>query len=117
MSGEALHDRVARNQSRFRETNERIEPSNAAHNWVDPPFADWVCECAREDCSIAVRLTIAEYESVRSEPTRFLVAPSGEHVLPEVEQVVERTDRYWLVEKLGVAGDVSEDLDPRTDGA
>ena len=115
MSADVLQDRVARNQSRFREINERIEPSNAAHNWVDPPYADWVCECAQADCSIAVRLTIGEYESVRSDPAKFLVAPSDEHVIPQVEQIVDRNERYWVVEKVGVAGDVSEELDPRSD--
>ncbi len=110
-----IEDRVARNESQFREINERMEPSNAAHHWVDPPFPDWVCECARTDCSVAVRLTIAEYESVRSDPAHFLIAPSDDHLVPGVEQVVERNERYWVVEKLGHAGDVSEDLDPRTD--
>ena len=115
MGTDLLQDRVARNESRFREINERIEPSNAAHHWVDPPFPDWICECARPDCTVAVRLTIAEYETVRSEAAHFLVAPSDEHVVPEVERVIERTERYWVVEKAGVARDVSEDLDPRTD--
>ena len=32
---------------------------------------------------------------------------------PAVERVVRREDRYWVVEKIGVAGEVSEDLDPR----
>jgi hypothetical protein len=115
MGADVIGDRVARNESRFREINERMEPSNAAHHWVDPPFPDWVCECARTDCSVPVRLTIAEYESVRSDPAHFLVAPSDDHFVPGVEQVVERNERYWVVEKLGRAGDVSEDLDPRTD--
>jgi len=108
-------ERAARNESRFREHNERIEAHNAAHHWVDPPFADWVCECARGDCALPVQLTIAEYESVRSEPTRFLVLPSEEHVDAEFERVVERYERYWVVEKVGRAGDVSEELDARTD--
>ena len=115
MSADVLQDRVARNQSRFREINERIEPSNAAHNWVDPPYADWVCECAQPDCCIPVRLTIGEYESVRSDPAKFLVAPSDEHVIQQVEQIVDRNERYWVVEKVGVAGDVIEELDPRSD--
>jgi hypothetical protein len=114
MGADVLQERIARNQSRFRAINERIEPSNAAHTWVDPPFADWVCECAREDCSIAVQLTVGEYETVRSDSARFLVAPGDEHVFPDIEQVVERYDRYWIVEKLEHAGDVSEDLDPRS---
>ena len=50
---------------------------------------------------------------VRAEPTHFLIAPSVEHVAPAVERVVRREDRYWVVEKIGVAGEVSEDLDPR----
>jgi hypothetical protein len=109
-----LSERAAMNESRFREYNEHIEAHNAAHHWVDPPFADWVCECARGDCATPVQLTIAEYESVRSEPTRFLTVPSEEHVFGDIEVIVERHERYWVVEKLGDAGDVSEDLDPRT---
>ncbi len=114
MSIDVQH-RVAKNESHFREVNEFIEPSNAAHHWVNPPFADWVCECAETDCTVPVRLTVAEYENVRSDPAHFLVAPSNEHLKPEVEQVVERNERYWVVEKCGLAGEVSEDLDPRTD--
>jgi hypothetical protein len=109
-----LHDRGALNQSRYREHNERIEPHNRVHYWVDPPMPDWVCECAL-DCSDPVRLTIADYEAVRAEPTHFLVAPSLDHVVEAIENVVVRHDRYWIVEKRGHAGDVSEELDPRDD--
>jgi hypothetical protein len=114
VGGDVLDARAARNESLFREINERIEPSNAAHLWVDPPYADWVCECAREECAVPVQLTVQEYEAVRAEPARFLVAPSEEHVSPDVEHVVTRDDRYWVVEKRGTAGDVSEALDPRS---
>jgi hypothetical protein len=108
--------RVAGNESIFREINERIEASNAAHVWVDPPYADWVCECARESCSMPVQLTVQEYEAVRADPIRFLVAPDEEHVMADVEEVVRRHERYWVVEKRGEAGDISEALDPRSDG-
>ena len=63
----------------------------------------------------AVRLTIAEYEAVRAESTHFLVVPSDEHLSPAVERVVQRNERYWVVEKLGEAAEVSEELDPRVD--
>jgi hypothetical protein len=106
-------ERVARNQARFREYNERIEPHNATHHWVNPPYADWLCECADEECLEPVRLTVAEYESVRGDPAFFLVAPSEDHIFPEVERVVERHERYWVVEKLGEAADVTEALDER----
>jgi hypothetical protein len=109
------YDRAARNQDRFRKYNEDLQPANAAHVWVDPPMPDWVCECANALCSQPVQLSMAEYESVRSDATHFFVAPSREHVVSDVERVVERTDRYWVVEKLGPAGDASEELDDRTD--
>ena len=112
MDSTELEERGARNQSRYREYNERIEPHNRVHNWVDPPMPDWACECSF-DCSEPIRLTIPEYEAVRAEPTHFVVAPSQEHVLEPIENVVARHDRYWIVEKRGHAGDVSEELDPR----
>lgn len=115
---EQLPERAATNQSRFREYNERIEPHNAVHHWVDPPYADWICECASEECTMPARLTVAEYEAVREHPARFLVAPGDDHVIPDVERVVARSERYWVVEKLGDAADMSEALDERErDGA
>jgi hypothetical protein len=108
-------ERAARNEDRFRQLNEEIEPTNAAHAWFDPSMPDWVCECANEDCAQAVTLTVADYEAVRAEPTHFLVAPSAEHVVSGVERVVERHESYWVVEKVGEAGDLAEVLDERTD--
>lgn len=108
-----LPERAAKNQSRFRDYNERIEPHNQVHSWADPPMPDWVCECAFVECVLPVRLTIAEYEAVRADPACFLVAPGDGHVVPEVERVVERHERYWVVEKLGEAAEVSEALDQR----
>jgi hypothetical protein len=35
-------------------------------------------------------------------------------VIPEAEVVVERHERYWLVDKVGVAGAVAERQDPRS---
>jgi len=109
-----LQDRGARNQSRFREYNERIEAHNRATHWVDPPMPDWVCECAH-DCSQPVQMTIPEYEAVRAQPTHFLVAPSPAHVVDEIERVVARHDRYWIVQKEEHAAEVSVALDPRDD--
>lgn len=114
MTNEAqVAERAALNQSRFRAHNERMEATNATRAWVDPPMPDWACECASENCMVAVPLTIAQYEAVRESPTRFLVAPGDEHVVPEVELVVERNERYWVIEKVGDAADVSEALDER----
>jgi hypothetical protein len=103
--------RAAKNEIVLRELNERLE----AHNrWVNRHFSEWVCECADETCAEPVELSIEEYEGVRAEPTRFLVAPSEEHVSPRIEQVVRREERYWVVEKTGVSAELSEELDPRS---
>jgi hypothetical protein len=106
--------RIALNETRLRELNEQLVASNAAHKWADPPFADWTCECGDESCLEPVRLSVEEYDAVRAEPTRFLIAPSREHVAPGIERVVQSEERYWLVEKIGVAAEVSEELDPRS---
>jgi hypothetical protein len=118
MSGNVTDaERAAVNESMLRDHNERIKAHNASHSWVDPPFPDWVCECARDDCREPVRLSIAEYEAVRLNPVHFIVVPSADHVQPEIERVVKSTERYWVIEKLGEAAEVSEVLDPRSDGS
>jgi hypothetical protein len=108
-------ERKAENESRLRQRNEELQAHNAAYNWVDPPYADWLCECGDLDCTAPVQLTVREYESVRDVPTHFLVSPSHDHVEPEIERVVEQNDRYWVVQKLGLAGVVAQELDPRSD--
>jgi hypothetical protein len=104
--------RAAKNQSLFREVNERIEPLNQAFTSINRTN-DFVCECADESCAEMIALSVAEYESVRAAPNRFLVAPGEEHVWDDVERIVEKRDRYWVVEKLGHAAGIAAKLDPR----
>jgi ketosteroid isomerase-like protein len=111
---ELLQDRAARNQALFREYNERLEAMKPTRGGRDRSLTDWVCECADTSCSVPLRLTLEEYESVRTDPTHFLVAPSDDHVVGDVERIVERRDRYWVVEKVGRAAEVSEEFEPRS---
>jgi hypothetical protein len=105
--------RFAKNESRFRDINERIEDANE-----DFPFAfsvdAWICECSNETCAERLQLSVKEYEAVRSNGARFLVAPSDEHVRLEIEDVTEHCDRYWVVEKHGEAAELAERANPRT---
>ena len=102
--------RGARNEVVLRDLNERLE----AHNeWLGERFSEWVCECANDECMTPVELSIEEYERVRAEPTHFVVAPEAQHVDSEIERVVQREQRYWVVEKIGVGAEISEDRDPR----
>lgn len=108
---DALRQRLAANESTFRDVNEAIESGH----W--PGDADarvaFRCECASLGCNTLVEMTVAEYEQVRTNPARFLVIP-GHHV-PDAESVVETAGGYVIVEKRGEAGRVAEQTDPRTE--
>jgi hypothetical protein len=52
-------------------------------------------------------MTTGEYEVVRRGGARFFVAPSDEHVWPDVERVIECRDGYWIVEKMGREQDIT----------
>jgi hypothetical protein len=97
--------RAARNQALFREVNERVQQINDAFESL-LPRGDWVCECADQGCIERLSLTHEEYEAVRANGARFVVAPHMDHFFPEVEAIVERHERYWVVEKVGAAADV-----------
>ena len=86
---------MARNESLFREVNERIKQVNE-HFHTDEE-ADFICECGDDECTEPVGLTLGEYEGVRRRSTLFAVVPG--HVEADVERVVERTGRFVVVEK------------------
>lgn len=106
-------ERVGKNEALFREVNERIMEVSERVVAVDGEATlEFVCECSEEGCSEPVQLTLSEYESIRSEPTHFLVAP-GHVWQPETEWPVRENETYAVVEKTGDAGDVASDKDPR----
>ena len=103
--------RSAKNEVVLRDLNERLKAYPAS---LDQQPSEWVCECADMTCSKSVELSLEEYEVIRAEPTRFVVAPGAEHVNPDIERVVQREKRYWVVEKIGVGAEISEKFDPRS---
>jgi len=74
---------------------------------------DFLCECSDPSCTKKVVLTRAEYERVRADSTRFVVAKG--HALPEIEAVVEHAKDHVVVEKEGAAADVAIHLDTTND--
>jgi hypothetical protein len=101
---------MAKNEALFRQVNERIEEVN--ENLGAGSYSDFLCECGDDDCTAPVSMTIAEYEEVRSEPTHFAIANG--HEVVDVERVVEKNDRFSVVEKLaGEAGRIAVETDPR----
>jgi hypothetical protein len=103
-------ERFARNEWLFREVNERIAEVN--QDFELDGRLDFLCECGREECLETVDLSRDEYRTVRDDGARFLVKPGHEE--PSVERVVIRAETYLVVEKLGAAGEESEDHDPRS---
>lgn len=108
--------RAVMNELLFRRTNEAIERARLAD--PDPvPSADllltFMCECG-EPCETELRLTIAEYEHVRSEPTWFAVAPGHENT--DLELTLEHHERYLVVDKAKAEGiALAVEDDPRSD--
>ena len=113
--GSGSEERVSANETIFREVNERVvEIAGSFAGEPQGTLLDFVCECGEADCTERIRLDRDEYEFVRAEATRFVVVPG--HVLPEIERVVFRTDRFTVVEKRpGDAADVAVETEPRAE--
>lgn len=104
---------MARNDSIFRAANERIE--RAAVEFANSDPVPFICECAEPRCREVIRLTLEEYERVREHPTWFVVVPGHETGAESAAELVEASDGHHVVEKIGRAGTVAADLDPRGD--
>jgi hypothetical protein len=101
--------RAAENQSIFRTINERVGELNQGATFSE--VAEWVCECADMSCTERISMTVAEYKTLRSDGNTFAVLAG--HEVPEVEQVVRRTDRYLVVSKRPPGNEIARRLDPR----
>ena len=94
--------RLARNQVIFREVNERLRDLADA---VPNGKAEYLCECSDVHCTEKIELLAFEYEDVRARPKMFFIVPGHERT--EVERVVDRNNRYAIVEKTVPLEDVT----------
>jgi|SRR6185312_2573394 len=99
--------RVAMNEATFRKVNEGMQAGQ------DPPGRlTFLCECGRLGCNKLMELTRDEYEAVRADSTTFAIIDG--HEILEVEDVVERHERYAVVRKRGTEEEeVAYNTDPR----
>ena len=88
-------ERVARNESLFREVNERLKEASEEESTGSE--SEFLCECGDAECTQPISLTLREYEEVRREPTHFAIVPGHQH--PEIEKVVAWSERFVVVEK------------------
>jgi hypothetical protein len=104
--------RQAKNESLFREVNERIaQLGEKAEASLPDGTVDFLCECGDEGgCGQRVRVPLDVYERVRSQDDRFVVRPG--HETPEIERAVEWADSYVVVDKIPAAEPYVAD-DPR----
>jgi len=100
-------ERESQAQSRSRDDNEA-----AARACAGAQLSAFRCECGDESCTCEIRLTFAEYESVRAYATHFAIA--RDHENPESEQVVEEHERFAVVATVsGEAAKLARRSDPR----
>ncbi|MBV8065239.1 MAG: hypothetical protein JOY72_02895 [Actinobacteria bacterium] len=103
-------EKKARTEVAFREVNERIAENARRFGAREMSF---ICECDDPTCTERVEATIEQYERVRADATRFLVAPG--HGDRTIETVVETRPHFVVVEKVeAVARSLARRLNPRT---
>jgi hypothetical protein len=95
--------RIAYNEDWSRKLNQRRA------EWIKGGGADFRCECSEAECTEEIALSAEDWTLARAKPNRFVVAP--EHVDETVESIVQRSSDFWLIEKLGEAGEIAEQLE------
>ena len=103
-------ERIAENEAVVREINEMIR--SAHESAPDISFMHIVCECGYQECGSVIALTKDEYERIRNDPRQFCVIE--EHVIQDVEAIVEDNDRFAIVAKRqGAPAEIAIRTDPR----
>lgn len=103
-------NRIANNEAISRDINEAIGKSH--HAASRDGFVRMMCECGLDECERLIAISVSEYEQMRQNPGRF--ASFKEHVVADVEDVVQDLERYVIVEKRpGQGREVAEARYPR----
>jgi hypothetical protein len=111
---ETIAVRAARNQSTFRDANERLGATVGSLGTFD--LIPFICECADRRCTAVAPLSVSEYEDIRAKSERFWVVPGHETTSVEgveIAVVVDRCDRFSVLDKIGTAGEIARQEDPR----
>ena len=83
--------RLKRNEALFPTVNDEIDDLESRFG-----ATAYVCECADISCSETIWLTHAEYRRIREQPAHYVIVPG--HEMPEIEEVVERSDDHLVVD-------------------
>ena len=103
---------MAKNETVFRNVNERIEQLNESFATVTDTF-EVICECGDSGCVTQISIATDAYERVRTDANLFIVAPG--HEISEIEDIVDRQSVYHVVRKhTGLPARIAEETDPRS---
>lgn len=108
-------ERIGRNDSAFRDANEQIRARAKEHLTAADQLVPFICECADEDCTTIIQLTLFEYEGVRTDSRQFLNFIGHERAEGPIE-VMSMNHDHLVVRKSGRSGEIAEALDTRRDG-
>ena len=101
-------ERAARNEVYFREANEKLGEKRV--ELEASGLTPFLCECSDPACTELIRLSLEEYEYIRSRPKWFLAAAGHD---ADARATAEDHGTYVIIEKDGVAGRIAEDQNPR----
>jgi len=101
---------MAHNESNARDINEATS-EEAGEGTGKVAF---ICECGYKECDAPLPMTRDEYEYVRASGSRFAVLDK-DHVIDEVEDVIEDFGRYVVLEKHSDGKKVADLRDPRSE--
>ena len=87
-------------RSVFRVVNEQIASLIGSLGLDDR--VSFVCECGNRRCTKRIELTLDDYQAVRTDSRRFLVARGHEDAV--LEAVVGEYDAFAIVETLAASG-------------
>ena len=104
---EAAERKRAQNEAAFREANEDINAIIDGHG-ADLPAAPFVCECGDRACRRLINVPVSTYREVRKSPRRFFYDLVHDGHTDEETSTIETHDRFLVVEKSGVAGEIAE---------
>src|SRR5947208_12220933 len=98
--------RLALNEALFRELNERHQERSQLLTGDDT--LDIYCECSNINCTQRIIVSQDEYRLARSDPRQCIVVPG--HDRDQIEEIVLDNERFQIVRKRGVAGEVADAL-------
>jgi len=102
-------ERIAKNEAVLRDVNENIRAA-IGQQGNDGHVFEFLCECADPRCMEWVELTVAEYEEIRADGTRYVLGPGH----PSQAEVSGKAGGDELTAgQEGAAGAPTETHDPR----